>query len=905
MKLLSGQRFRVQKEDAFLRVQSGSLEVYAVTHERSSFQQVFLMELAAGEAAFPSLDEFGKVDIFVYAVGDTECEELSFASVSAGELCPLMRRWFMQLMEMRWLRLLANKGDDMLLPWKDGSLFDGLAGDHAALMEEFRENEAILSMMVGMKFHGMEKKLAQRLSLRDRQQKELLDESVGLLLGEDDRVIYDEGAGSAALEEATFVVQTIAKAFAMPADHIRIAPEIVKKLDQLGLIRRLTQKGGMQMRLVELTEDWYKKDSGVMLGYYTEDATASPGAKEKSLAAILPQGPGKYSLITAKHPKGLPVTGEVASRLDKDAFAYYPGLPARKLQLMDLVKFMLRQCWKADWQAILLVSFVAGLIPLVTPVITQTIFQDIIPTLDREGLATVTQVTMVTGFTMAALSTVRSVAVMRFATHLDTAAEGALWGRLLSLPATFFRKFQSGELASRMQSLEEIKSFLAGDLAVQIFGFIFSFWSIALMCYYSMKLTAAAMVIWFFYYCIAGFILWQLLKAERNMVRAKNATAGILQQIFTGLAKFRVQGAESQAYHLWSRIFGEEWKWNYKIRWQSNYLSLIGSVQPFLLTLALYYIVFYQINTGPNGKPVQGITYADFLAFQAAYTGFNGTLNSILPLVGQLMGLKPHWENIKPILEAVPETGEDRMDADVLTGAIEARNLTFAYEDGGRNVLSDVSFRIAAGEHVAIVGRSGCGKSTLIRLLLGFEKPKSGAVYYDGQDLSDLTLSSVRSQMGVVLQNGQLMQGDIFTNIVGTSALTQEDAWAAAEAAGLADDIRQMPMGMQTVISEGSTNISGGQRQRILIARALAARPAIVVFDEATSALDNRTQSIVTESLDRMRATRLVVAHRLSTIRNADRIIVLDKGQIAESGTFEELVAKGGLFAGLVKRQVA
>ena len=184
--------------------------------------------------------------------------------------------------------------------------------------------------------------------------------------------------------------------------------------------------------------------------------------------------------------------------------------------------------------------------------------------------------------------------------------------------------------------------------------------------------------------------------------------------------------------------------------------------------------------------------------------------------------------------------------------AIEARNLTFAYEEGGRNVLSDVSFRIAAGEHVAIVGRSGCGKSTLIRLLLGFEKPKSGAVYYDGQDLSDLTLSSVRSQMGVVLQNGQLMQGDIFTNIVGTSALTQEDAWAAAEAAGLADDIRQMPMGMQTVISEGSTNISGGQRQRILIARALAARPAIVVFDEATSALDNRTQSIVTESLDRM-----------------------------------------------------
>ena len=900
MKLLSGQRFRLQKEDTFLRVVSGTVEVYAVTRERGSFQQIFLMELSQGEAAFPSLDEFGKVDIFLYAVGDAECEELAFASLGAGELCLLMCRWFMRLMDMRWLRLLADKGDDMLLPWKDGSLLAGLEHDHEALMEEFRENQAILSMMVGMKFQGMDKKLADRLKVRARQKQELMDESVGLLLGEKDRVLYEEGAGSAALEEATFVVQTIAKAFAMPADHIRIAPEIVKKLDQLGLIRRLTQKGGMQMRLVELTEDWYKKDSGVMLGYYTGE-----GAKEKSLAAILPNGPGKYNLITAKKPQGLAVTAEIAARLDKDAFAYYPGLPARKLELMDLVKFMLRQCWKVDWQAILFVSFLAGLIPLVTPVITQTIFQDIIPTLDREGLATVTQVTMVTGFTMAALSTVRSVAVMRFATHLDTAAEAALWGRLLSLPAKFFRKYQTGELAGRMQSLEAIKNFLAGDLATQIFGFIFSFWSIALMCYYSMKLTAAALVIWFFYYCIAGFLLWQLLKAQRNMVKAKNATSGMLQQIFTGLAKFRIQGAEEQAYHLWSKIFGEEWKWNYKIRWQSNYLALIGAVQPFLLTLALYYIVFYHINMGPNGKPVQGITYADFLAFQAAYTGFNGTLNSVLPLVGQLMGLKPHWENIKPILESVPETGEDRMDADVLSGAIEARNLTFAYEEGGRTVLNDVSFRIAAGEHVAIVGRSGCGKSTLIRILLGFETPKSGAVYYDGQDLSELTLSSVRSQMGVVLQNGQLMQGDIFTNIVGTSALTQDDAWAAAEAAGLADDIRQMPMGMQTVISEGSTNISGGQRQRILIARALAARPAIVVFDEATSALDNRTQSIVTESLDRMRATRLVVAHRLSTIRNADRIIVLDKGQVAESGTFDELVAKGGLFAGLVKRQVA
>jgi ATP-binding cassette subfamily C protein len=235
---------------------------------------------------------------------------------------------------------------------------------------------------------------------------------------------------------------------------------------------------------------------------------------------------------------------------------------------------------------------------------------------------------------------------------------------------------------------------------------------------------------------------------------------------------------------------------------------------------------------------------------------------------------------------------------------MEVSHLSFAYE-GGEEVLHDVSFRVRAGENIAIVGKSGCGKSTLVRCLLGFEMPSKGFVSYDGRNLADLSLPSVRTQMGVVLQNGQLMTGDIFTNIVGTRLLTQDDAWEAAEAAGIAQDISEMPMGMQTVISEGSSNISGGQRQRLLIARALVNKPAILIFDEATSALDNRSQAIVTESLDKLKATRIVVAHRLSTIRGCDRVIVMDEGRIAEEGGFDELVEKGGIFAELVKRQVA
>lgn len=325
---------------------------------------------------------------------------------------------------------------------------------------------------------------------------------------------------------------------------------------------------------------------------------------------------------------------------------------------MDIVRFMLTHCYKSDLYSIIGISFLAGLIPIITPIITETIFQDIIPMLERSTLATVTQVSMVSGFTLTAISIVRSIATLRLVTNVDLAVESALFGRIISLPTKFFRQFQSGELANRLVGAEMI-------------------------------------------------------------------------------------------------------------------------------------------------------------------------VNSI------------------------------------------------------------------------------SGKSTLVRLLLGFEKPKSGAIYYDGQDLSELNLASVRVQMGIVLQNGQIMAGDIFTNIIGTSSLTLEDAWQATEAAGLAEDIKKMPMGMNTVISEGSTNISGGQRQRILIARAIAAKPAIVVFDEATSALDNRTQNIVTESLDKMHATQIIVAHRLSTIRNCDKIIVMDSGRIVETGTFEELSSIEGLFADLIKRQQA
>ena len=901
MELQAGKRWRLKNADEYLLVQQGMIEVYAVTARQESYRQEYLFSLKAGQAVFPAFDEFGEIDILIYALEDCQLQVEKLANSSKENLYPQMQEWFKQLSCIRWVKSLADLGDNSLD--QNGMMLDEDIASCSDLLKCFEEKQRIFSMLQGIRFLSADKRLERRQNIISHQKERLVNDAIDNLLGEEE-IFYEERnteQRTKNLEEASFIIHLVQKSLRMGQSDISIPPERVKKLDSIGLIRRVAQKANVQLRLIKLEKNWYTKDCGTMIGYYGE---------KKEMAAIIPQTPGHYRLITRSMPEGIKITENEANKLDMDAFLCYAGFPRRKMRIRDLLRFMFRQCWLSDYRTILLVSFFAGIIPLVTPVITETVFQNIIPIMDREGLVSVTQVLMVTSFTMAALSMIRSVSVMRIGSRLDMSVEAALWGRLLNMPEKFFRRFTTGELASRMRGFEALNEVLSGTFVSSVFNTLFSFWSLLLMCWYSLKLTAVAVVIWAIWCVITVAIYWRVLSYQRKLIAATNAEAGLVQQIFAGLGKFRVHGAEEQAYNLWSKVFGETWRWNLALRWQNNYNSIIGAAQPFILTMVLYYFAVYGLQDSSNTvadteKVIIGIGYAQFLAFEAAFTAFNATLNSVIPLIGKFFSIQPHIENLRPILEEIPENTTDKVEADPLSGGIEVSHLSFAYGEDNKDVLHDISFQIAAGENVAIVGHSGCGKSTLVRLLLGFEKPRSGAIYYDGQSLAELSLPSVRSQMGVVLQNGQLMSGDIFTNIVGQAALTQDDAWEAAEAAGIADDIRAMPMGMNTVISEGSENISGGQRQRIMIARALAAKPAILIFDEATSALDNRTQSIVTESLNKLKTTRLVIAHRLSTIKECDRILVMDKGSLVESGTYEELVAKNGVFAKLVRRQVA
>ncbi len=383
------------------------------------------------------------------------------------------------------------------------------------------------------------------------------------------------------------------------------------------------------------------------------------------------------------------------------------------------------------------------------------------------------------------------------------------------------------------------------------------------------------------------------MKISKKQMELSSKESGMSYALISGVQKIKLSGAEKRAFARWGNLFAEDARLSYDPPMFLKINGVISSAISLVGTLVMYY---FSISSG--------VSVADYYAFNTAYGMVSGAFMSLAGIALTVAQIKPITDMVKPILEAVPEISEGKQVITRLSGGIELNNVSFRYNENMPLVVDDMSLKIRPGQYVAIVGTTGCGKSTLMRLMLGFETPQKGAVYFDGKDISGVDLKSLRRNIGVVMQNGKLFSGDIFSNItISAPWLTMDEAWRAAELSGIADDIRRMPMGMHTIISEGSGGVSGGQRQRLMIARAIAPKPKVLMFDEATSALDNLTQKTVSESLDGLKCTRIVIAHRLSTIKQCDRIIVLDKGKIIEDGTYNELIENGGFFAELVARQ--
>ena len=658
--------------------------------------------------------------------------------------------------------------------------------------------------------------------------------------------------------------------------------------DPLAAICRASR---VRLRRVALRGPWWRQDVGALLGFLGEERTP---------VALIPRERGGGYLLQARlQDPPEPLEPDTASRLEPFAYAFYRPAPSGPMKARDLFS-LTWSAVRADAGWALGMALCGGLVGLALPVALGLMMSQAIPQADlgAVGVLFLALVCLNLGGGLFGLS--RGLALLRVEGRTAAVLQAAMVDRLLALPAGFFRRFAVGDLMLRATAVEQAHAVISGAAATGLLSALFSALSLALLFYYDSRLAWVAMALaagTTAFYAAVITLRRRLETARREAIRARSA---LVFQLLGGIAKLRVAAAEGRAFAVWCERLWADQRLALRDNRYQEAMEAFGAFLPVGALLAIYAAVdFWRQGADTGLQP------AAFLAFSSAFGTFFAAAVSIGSTLTGLQQAKPILDQARPILELQTEEDQAKPDPGCLRGDLEAARLCFRYRADGPLALQDVSFHAAPGEFVALVGASGSGKSTALRLLLGFEQPEAGAVYYDRQDLRTVDIASLRSQIGVVLQSSRLVGGSVWQNIVGAANLGLDDAWAAAEAAGLADDIRDLPMGMQTVVSEGGGTLSGGQRQRILIARALVRKPRIILFDEATSALDNRTQALVSRSLELTSATRIVIAHRLSTIQNADRIYVLDQGRVAQEGSYGELSGREGLFRELARRQVA
>ena len=641
---------------------------------------------------------------------------------------------------------------------------------------------------------------------------------------------------------------------------------------------------GIMVREVELEENWHSDAFGPMLGFMKETGTT---------VALLPGAVFGYYFRDPATGRKIRVTRKTEKLFSRDALCFYQPLPMKKLGIPSLLLYMKKSLSTSDLILIALATLAATMVGMIEPRIYNQVTGTVLRSRNMNLMNGLAVFLLASAFSSQLIEMVRSLLMERINTKTSQAVEASVMMRILSLPVSFFRKFSSGELSSRASSVSSLCRMILDNILSVGLGSLMSLLYVTQIFAFAPALVWPSVLIILSTVAVSVASSLVQIRITRKKMDLSAKENGMSYATLNGIQKIRLSGSEKRVFARWGRLYARNARLEYNPPLFLKLNTVITTAISLIGTIVLYTLA---VKTGVGDS--------QYYAFTAAYGRVMGAFSSLAGIAISMASIKPVLEMAEPILKAEPEVTEEKQPVSHLTGHIEMSHISFRYEENMPYVLEDLNLNIRAGEYVAIVGRTGCGKSTLVRLLLGFEKPEKGAIFFDRHDLNSIDPRSLRKHIGVVIQNGQLFQGDIFSNItISAPQLTLKEAWEAAEIAGIAQDIREMPMGMQTIISEGQGGVSGGQKQRLMIARAIAPKPQILIFDEATSALDNKTQKQVSDALDKLNCTRIVIAHRLSTIRNCDRILVMDHGAIIEEGNYEELIAKGGYFAELVERQ--
>ena len=667
-------------------------------------------------------------------------------------------------------------------------------------------------------------------------------------------------------------------------------------------VRQIGKASRVRTRNVQLTGEWWREDSGPLLALLvlSETKVGDTGDVriEVSPVALLPLSSTGYEMVNPVDGSRTPLDEELARRIADEAFMFFRPLPEHSVGKRDLLRIAFSGQSK-DLKMILKVGLAGGLLSLLVPIVTGHVFGQVIPSSDGAQLVQLTLALVAAALAGGAFHMTRAIAVLRLGGKIEGTLQAAVWDRLIALPMSFFKRYTVGDLVNRSLGIDGIRSLLLGSVTTSILGAIFSIFSFALLFYYQRRLALLATALVALLGVVTLVLTFLQIRHQRELLHVQGRISSLLFGLIHGIAKLRTAGAEPRAYALWAKNFARQRDHTIRAQHLVNIQTAFGAFYGLVMTASIFGVMgmaeFLKLE----------IAISEFLAFSAAFGQFQAAVMSLIQVLGGVLQIVPLWERMQPILEERPEVDASKAEIGELKGDIEFNHVSFRYHHDGPLVLDDVSFQARPGEFIALVGASGSGKSTCVRLLLSFEQPTTGSIYYDGQDLPSLDVDSVRRQLGAVLQDGRPMTGSILSNVIGQRSLKVADAMDALKKAGLEEDIADMPMGLYTVVSEGAGTFSAGQLQRLMIASAIVDKPKVLILDEATSALDNRTQRIVGESLQALRATRIVIAHRLSTIEKADRIYVLDRGRVVETGTYEELLERGGTFAALAERQTS
>lgn len=695
------------------------------------------------------------------------------------------------------------------------------------------------------------------------------------------RMLFEENSGGNLIYNAMYMLCRSQKMSIAPYEKMKEACGEEFTVSDVARISHFAY------REIMLTPGWEKNDGGSFVAFN----------ERKKPVVCLSKGTHSYLLWDVESNSALPATKKVLATLSPRAYMIYAPLPNKELGWKDMLTYCARRIRTADMVMLALLTVVTSLIGILTPSLSQGIYDEYIPLGARNILFQIG--CLLASFMVANImfAIVKNIVSFRISSRMAYDMQSAVYDRLFNLPESFFRDYESADLAQRVMTVGTLVNVVANVLISSGVALVFAAVYFVKMAGYSWQLTGIGLVMILIYGMVYYFLSMRALKFKAKAIELGGKTGSLMFQFLNGISKIRIAGVEDRALYEYLVPYVEERNQEEK---KEKILDM-GAVLN-LLSGSLFSVIFYVLIIKGNSR----ISLGSFVAFNTLFGSFSAYILQIVNSIVSYKNEKPNIERLKPVLKALPEFDDAKELPGDISGAIEINNVSFGYDKDSPLVLDGISLNIKAGEYVGLVGSSGCGKSTLMKLLLGFEKPVSGKIYYDNKDIESVDKRELRKKMGVVLQDGKLISGSIFENITITAPNAKlKDVNAVVKAVGLKEDIDAMPMGLHTVLSEDCGTISGGQQQRILIARAIISNPKILFFDEATSALDNITQSMVCDTLEKMDSTRIVIAHRLSTIIKCDRIIVLDKGHVVEQGTYEELMARGGLFHQLASRQMA